>query len=133
MPASDIKFPLRLPVELDAELRKRAEAGGLSLNAMICVVLGKFAGEMLGGQDGDMRKSGRKVEQAQVQERKVQAVRGRAEKDAARGGQPEGEAEVGESAGESCRDCGREMILNPKMKRWECECGFQMKMAKEKR
>jgi len=27
----------------------------------------------------------------------------------------------------ACPDCGNEMIWNDKTKRWNCECGFQMK------
>lgn len=39
MPASDIKFALRLPVELDAVLRKRAEDECQSLNTAIVEIL----------------------------------------------------------------------------------------------
>ena len=45
MPVSDIKFLLRIPAGLDSELRKRAAGAQLSLNAMICVLLGRSVGE----------------------------------------------------------------------------------------
>ena len=39
MPASDIKFLLRIPVALDAKLRSRAGSEGRSLNGTICEIL----------------------------------------------------------------------------------------------
>lgn len=41
MPANDVRYLLRLPVELDAELRARAEKEKKSLNAVICEILSK--------------------------------------------------------------------------------------------
>ena len=70
MPASDIKFPLRIPVGLDGELRKRAGVAGISLNTLICGILGEALdgfGEVSGvespqevsGVRGGVRKHGR--------------------------------------------------------------------------
>jgi predicted HicB family RNase H-like nuclease len=39
MPSSDIRFVLRIPVELDVLLRSKAEVGKRSLNAVICEIL----------------------------------------------------------------------------------------------
>jgi Zn finger protein HypA/HybF involved in hydrogenase expression len=38
-------------------------------------------------------------------------------------------AEVREERVE-CPDCGEEMVENVKMKRWDCECGFQMRVKR---
>ena len=45
MPANDVKFLLRIPVELDAQLRQQAEAEGRSLNQLILLILADGVGQ----------------------------------------------------------------------------------------
>lgn len=126
MPASDIKFPLRIPVELDAVLRKLAVVGQESLNAVICGILRKGVGI---GNNGNpvgkgMADANKDKDQAQGSGT-LRTARGGSHD---RGGASEDRSGVaGPSETTDCPDCGDPMIWNDKTKRWNCECGFQMK------
>lgn len=116
MPASDIKFPLRIPVELDASIRGQAEKLGLSLNAFIVsrlsanyvdLEVSHVSDGVSNGVRGDVRKRGKGRDIAGVRSARSGkapsesgAVDGGAQQD--RGGKGKGKAEEG-----ACPKCGK--------------------------
>ena len=99
-------------------MRESAKVAGQSVNEWI---LGRVEGLNGGIRGADKREGRAKAEEVS----RVSEVAAAPIYDV----EPENE----EVRFEACPECGKELVKNVKMKRWECECGFQMKAAKEKR